>query len=100
MRHCILFLLILFLFAQVAIGADGRISEETETCIGCHESITPGIVADWKGSHHAKVTPAEGLKKAGLEKTVSATRVPENLINKVVGCAECHTINPGKHSHT
>ncbi len=100
MKHCMLVLLILFLFAQAAIGADSRISEETETCIGCHESVTPGIVADWKGSHHAKVTPAQGLKKVGLEKTVSATRVPESLVNKIVGCAECHTINPGKHRDT
>lgn len=44
------------------------ISGDTEACLGCHESVTPGIVADWRISRHAKTTPEMALKKPTLEK--------------------------------
>lgn len=50
------------------------VSGDTEMCIACHASVTPGAVADWRKSEHA----AEGPEAA-------------------VGCAECHCLNPGKH---
>ena len=40
------------------------LSEDTETCLTCHISLNPGIVSDWRKSRHARVTPAEALKKA------------------------------------
>jgi hypothetical protein len=43
------------------------------------------------------VTPAAALKKAKLERRVSAESVKEELANTVVGCAECHGMNPGAH---
>jgi hydroxylamine dehydrogenase len=75
----------------------GQTSEATETCIGCHSSATPAIVADWKRSLHAGVTPSEALKKPELQRRISSEDIPENLKNVVVGCAECHTSNMDAH---
>lgn len=72
-------------------------SSETEECIGCHESLTPGIVADWRKSFHASVTPANAMKKGEMERKVSATEVPESLAGVVVGCYECHTLRQEQH---
>ena len=36
-------LLVVFLSAPVAIGANSQISEDTQTCIDCHASLHPGI---------------------------------------------------------
>lgn len=76
------------------------VSGATADCLTCHEEATPGIVADWKKSLHARVTPAEGMKKKEIEKRISAADVPGNLKETVVGCAECHTMNPEKHEDT
>lgn len=54
--------------AQDAAAKDGRLSDETKQCIGCHED-TPGIVKQWEGSAHWS---------AG------------------VGCYECHKANKGE----
>ena len=75
-------------------------SGPTQDCIGCHASVTPGIVADWKRSRHARVTPAEALQKSARERRVSTESIPEGLSGTVVGCAECHTRNPEKHADT
>jgi hypothetical protein len=75
----------------------GEISAATEECLGCHEEVTPGIVADWRASRHAKVTPAEALVKPALERRVSAAAAPEGLAGTVVGCAEFHTRNADRH---
>lgn len=48
------------------------ISGDTEACLGCHESVTPGIVADWRKSRHAKTTPEMALNKPVLERRVSS----------------------------
>ncbi len=72
------------------------ISEETKRCLGCHEKYTPGIVADWRESRHARVTPAEALKKPPLERRVSGERASE--YRNVVGCYECHSLNVEKHA--
>ena len=89
--------LMVFLSAQVVLGAGGRISEDTETCIECHSSVHPGIVADWKESRMAKVTPAEALKKRGLARRISIEKVPDEVADVVVGCAECHAMKHEKH---
>ncbi|MFC1888495.1 multiheme c-type cytochrome [Thermodesulfobacteriota bacterium] len=57
------------------VRATASVSDDTEMCIACHASVTPGAVADWKKSRHAE----EGAEEA-------------------VGCAECHCMNPGKHA--
>jgi hydroxylamine dehydrogenase len=73
------------------------VSEDTQLCISCHESIHPGITADWRGSLHARVTPTEGLTKESLSRRVSADSIPEQFLSTVVGCAECHTKSSEKH---
>ena len=42
----------------------------------------------------SKVTPAQALKKAELERRISVQKAPEDLADVVVGCAECHTLSP------
>ncbi len=77
-----------------------KISEPSRECLECHESVTPGIVADWKLSRHARTTPGLAMKKPELQRRVSAKKVPEGLSGTAVGCAECHTANPGAHKDT
>lgn len=88
----------------VAVSGGGvqaaEVSDATDTCLGCHTEVTPGIVADWRASRHSHVTPALGLAKPVLERRVSAATVPEALAETVVGCAECHTANPDQHADT
>jgi len=73
------------------------LSDETQQCVACHEQYTPGIVADWRASRHARVTPAVALEKPPLERRVSATQIPEDLREVVVGCYECHGRNLSAH---
>ena len=82
-----------------AYGA-ANVSEETQACLGCHETVTPGIVADWKKSRHATVSPEEALKKPLLERRVSFKNPPKGMETTAVGCAECHTLNPEFHKDT
>ena len=76
------------------------ISQATQACISCHRQVTPGIVAEWEKSVHAHITPAMAMKKPKLERCISAKDVCSRLDNVVVGCAECHTLNPGSHKDT
>ncbi len=73
------------------------VSSPTRTCIGCHSNITPGIVKDWLTSRHAHTIPSEAMKKSALEKRISTEIVPDGLQKYVVGCYECHSLNPENH---
>jgi hydroxylamine dehydrogenase len=92
------------LFLCMACGsgaaAEPVVSSASQDCIACHVTVTPGIVADWKKSRHARVTPAEALNKPSLDRRVSAEKIAEKLAGSVVGCAECHTMNPDTHKDT
>jgi hydroxylamine dehydrogenase len=77
-----------------------KLSEDTKACLECHQSISPGIFMDWEKARHARITPAEGLKAGKLERRVSSEQIPVQLKGSVVGCAECHTLNPDKHKDT
>ncbi len=77
-----------------------EISSESSDCLDCHRSINPGMVSEWEKSRHASVTLEEALKKPSLERRVSVDKAREGLANLVVGCAECHTLNPEKHRDT
>lgn len=92
---------ILFATCLMARWVDARtkpsISEASEACLACHSQLHPGIVAEWKKSRHANVIPAEGLKKPKFERRISNEKVSDKIANFVVGCAECHTMNPEKH---
>lgn len=99
-RDWLLKLFILGIFCLLWAGASQagpRVSENTEACLGCHTSVTPGIVSDWRRSVHSRVSPGEGLKKGPKTRKISASNIPDKLVETVVGCAECHTLNPGKH---
>jgi len=77
-----------------------EMSDATGECLECHSTLAPGMVAAWEKSRHARTSPEEGLKKAEMVRRISAKKVPEKLARNVVGCAECHTLNPDKHSDT
>ncbi len=81
-----------------ALGAE--VSPATSECLDCHRSATPGVVADWEESRHAQVTPAEATQKPPLHRTVSLSKPPKGSAQVVVGCAECHSLNPAKHRDT
>jgi hypothetical protein len=73
------------------------LSEQTEACLDCHRSISPGIVEDWLSGHHAHESPAQAMKEPELAREVSSKSIPENLLNVVVGCYECHSLRAEKH---
>ncbi|MFC2075598.1 multiheme c-type cytochrome [candidate division KSB1 bacterium] len=94
------FTLFILMFCLVSLAPGAEVSEDTEVCLTCHNSISPGIVADWERSRHSKVSPAEALEKSVLERRISAQNVPEKLLGTSVGCAECHQMNPDSHADT
>ena len=100
MKRCpamtIIPLLVLLLLPAIAPAAPAP-SSATETCLACHEAATPGIVADWRNSRHARTSPAEGLARPELERRISASEVAKELRDHTVGCAECHTANADQH---
>ncbi len=81
-------------------SAEIPVSEKTEACLECHATISPGIVAAWKKSRMSRITPAQAKQKPKLQRRVSFHSLPEGLADRVVGCAECHTMNPGTHKDT
>ena len=98
MRLLALVVLLFLLVPSHLLAAE--MSDATTECLECHSSIAPGMVAVWERSRHAKTSPEEALKKPELERRISAEAVPEKLAKNTVGCAECHTLNPDKHSDT
>ena len=76
-------------------------SEATSECLGCHEAVHPGIVEGWKKSRHALIPPHQAMQvKDPLARKVSAQKIPDDLSQNVVGCAECHTVRADKHKDT
>ena len=72
-------------------------SSQTQDCLGCHETATPGIVADWLKSLHSRNSFAAASAKPELERRVSAKDIPADMKNVSVGCYECHSLNADKH---
>ena len=105
-RFIMPFMLSVFLFsfhtsAASEIKEDAKqdipLSPQTQTCLACHTTYTPGIVRDWQSSRHAGTLPLEALKKPILEKRISAEGLPDELGKYAVGCYECHSLNPERH---
>lgn len=90
----------LLLWPLPALGAQAPVSDETYACLDCHAVIQPGLVADWRNSRHAAVTPFEAMQKNPLSRRMSNNRVPEASLNVAVGCAECHLRRPAAHADT
>ena len=76
---------------------DAGLSPQTQACIGCHMSVTPGIVEDWLTSRHSHTTPEKALKQPALQRRISAETIPSELTEYAVGCYECHSLNPERH---
>lgn len=76
------------------------LSDSTTECIDCHITATPGIVADWRKSRMANISPAEALTKDKLSRRISADKIPEKLSGVSVGCYECHGLNSDSHKDT
>ena len=94
------FAAMLFLLApwfSASAGEQPPVSEASQSCLECHAEATPGIVAAWKAGRMARRTPAMGLKEPGPKRRVSAGKIPADRLDVVVGCAECHTMNPAGH---
>ncbi len=103
MKHIHLIVFIIFLMsltAGTAIGEQAPVSSATEECLECHAIYHPGIVADWRKSRHAAMTPKAAMAVEGLQNKLSSPDVPEDLQNTGVGCAECHTLRGDKHADT
>jgi hydroxylamine dehydrogenase len=98
----VLFLTALTTFIPVSLshGDQAGVSDDTQTCLECHSVLNPGIVGDWRKGSHSSVTPSSALKKDGLKRLVSSSRIPEDTKDYVVGCAECHMLNPESHKDT
>ena len=90
-----------FLFLLLAPNSWAKeppISEDTQACLECHSTVSPGILEDWKKGRMARITPAEAMKKPPRNRRVSFDNIPDSLRGVVVGCAECHTLNSKKHT--
>jgi len=96
---CVVVILGFVLMSAPAVSED-LVSDATNECLECHASLHPGIVEDWRNSRHAQTTPKQAMAVQGPAKKVSSKSVPESLQNRAVGCAECHTLNPGAHADT
>lgn len=92
--------IITVLIAAVTGDPGNTPGADTAACIECHSSIHPGIVEDWNKSLHSKIKPADAEKKQALQKRITSPDIPGALKQDVVGCAECHTLNPAKHADT
>ena len=76
-----------------------KLTEDAKECISCHADKTPGIVADWDGSAHAKQTVScidcHGVD-ANSEYAVKNIEGHEDVTTAVsilvppTKCAECH----------
>jgi hydroxylamine dehydrogenase len=93
-------LTILFALIWPCCTLAAELSPATSNCLECHRSASPGAVADWERSRHAQVTLTEALGKPSQERRVSLGKTPKGIADVVIGCAECHTINPRKHHDT
>lgn len=99
-RYLWIIVCFLLYFTTITVAQEKKIalSEETETCIGCHEYIHPGLISSWENSLHAKTTPALGLQKKKLERRISNETIDERLKNVAVGCYECHALHTENHA--
>jgi hypothetical protein len=89
-------LLLAFLASPANAATLPKAGADSQGCLDCHESATPGIVGDWRASRHALTTPAEALKKPALERRVSAAAIDGARAGVPVGCAECHRARAGE----
>lgn len=100
MKTLTVFIILLWVHVAPAAAANAVPSPDTETCLECHRTTHPGIVAGWERSRHARTRPVDALEKPEIERRISAVSPPEALRDVSVGCAECHTLRPEAHEDT
>ena len=97
-------LVVLLLAASAPVRADApappAVSPATQACLDCHADVTPGIVADWRASRHAHVSPDRALAADAASRRFSAPSAPPGIGAYAVGCAECHTLAADSHADT
>jgi hydroxylamine dehydrogenase len=96
----IFFTALTFLVPVAAVAQEIAVSDATQECLDCHAVFHPGIVAGWKASRHAAMTPAKALKANDLALKVSSKDIAQGLRDVAVGCAECHTLRSKAHADT
>ena len=97
MKCLILFFLLAFFLPGKTCRADSPLSDDSASCLECHSSLHPGILAGWRKSRMSKITPQVAKNLPERSRRVSYDQLPEALTGVVVGCAECHTLNPERH---
>ncbi|MFC2135588.1 multiheme c-type cytochrome [Bacteroidota bacterium] len=87
----------LIIFSGTVFGQQ-MISDDSQTCIDCHISVTPGIVKSWEKSRHSSTNLKEAMAKEEIYRRVSAKQLPASVDAEIViGCYECHSLNADKH---
>ncbi len=97
MKESMFLMIGICIIAWPSYAAKISLSDDTKTCIECHASIHPGIVADWERSNHSKISFENARKQKSLSRKVSSGKVPDSLSKFAIGCAECHTQNASGH---
>ena len=82
----------------------GELSPESKPCVACHESKTPGIVAQWRGSKHAAQSVGCWECHGADAKTPGAfTHEGATIVTAVTpkACEPCHAeiVAESEHSH-
>ncbi len=81
--------LVLFLLSSILVGSAGA----TEACISCHQTITPGIVADYQQSKMAEAGVGCLDCHSGVEGDPSVREHNGFKVTPVVSpkvCGKCH----------
>ena len=89
---------LVILLAASTSHAEPAVSPATQGCLDCHADVTPGVVADWRASAHARVTPDQALQVEAASRRFSASAAPAGTGGFVVGCAECHVSDDDTHA--
>lgn len=97
MKSLFALLISALVFSSTASGADFPLSEDSASCLECHASLNPGIVAGWQKSRMSKISPRAAKLRPEIMRRVSYEQLPGALADVVVGCAECHTLNSETH---
>lgn len=94
--------LFVLIVALAGLGAQevelAPLSDESQMCVDCHGQVTPGVVAAWRDSRHARTTPTAALAQPALQRRFSADETPAQGAESAVGCFECHGQHPDDHA--
>jgi hydroxylamine dehydrogenase len=82
---------------QQLVQGKVSLSEESQACLECHKTVTPGIVEDWMTSRHASVNPEQALRIPVKERRISSDAIAKELMPNAVGCYECHARRAASH---